>query len=111
MRFKSYFNSIILAIVASTHPVAAQPTLNITAAGGHSVLSWPTNAGSYFLESSTNLASMNWLAFSNSTPVLFGSNLTVTITNSSKAMFFRLRQDTNMPSDFDGMVLIPSGDF
>jgi sulfatase modifying factor 1 len=102
---------ILLALIAAVQPAPAQPTLRITTAGGQSVLSWPTNLGNYLLQNSTNLASKNWQTLSNPIPVTLGSNLAVTIANSSKAMFFRLYRDTNAPSGIAGMVLIPAGEF
>src|ERR1017187_4362962 len=102
---------IMLALIAAVHPAPAQPTLWIAPAGRLSVLFWPTNAGNYILQSSTNLASRNWLTFSNAVPVTVNSNFNITVTNSSQAMFFRLYLDTNAPVDFTGMILIPAGVF
>jgi formylglycine-generating enzyme required for sulfatase activity len=102
---------IALALISAVLPAPAQPTLGIAPTGGQSVLYWPTNAGNYILQSSTNLASQNWLSFSNAVPLTVNSNLTVTVTNSSRAMFFRLYLDTNTPSGLGGMILIPAGVF
>jgi formylglycine-generating enzyme len=102
---------ILLSLVAGVHAGPLQPALQIVPAGGQSVLIWPTNAVNYSLQSTTNLAAQNWLAFSNTIPVNFSNNFTLTITNSSKAMFFRLYLDTNAPAGIAGMVLIPAGVF
>ena len=102
---------IVLALISVVSPALAQPTLRIAPAGGRSVLFWPTNAGNYMLQNSTNLASQNWSSFSNVVPVTVNDNFSVTVTNSSKAMFFRLFLDTNAPSGIAGMVLIPAGVF
>jgi formylglycine-generating enzyme len=101
---------VMLSLVASVHAGPA-PILRIAPAGGQSVLIWPTNAANYSLQSTTNLASHNWLPLSNAVPTTVNTNFTVTITNSSKTLFFRLYQDTNTPSGTAGMVLIPAGTF
>ena len=101
----------MLSLVVGVHAGPSQPMLRIAPAGGQSVLIWPTNAANYSLQSTTNLTSHNWLPFSNAVPVTVNTNFTVTITNSSKALFFRLYQETNIPSGIAGMVLIPVGTF
>jgi formylglycine-generating enzyme required for sulfatase activity len=102
---------IVLSLVAGVHAGPLQPALRIVPAAGQSVLIWPTNVANYSLQSTTNLAAQNWLAFSNAVPVIVSSNFTVTVTNNSKAMFFRLFLDTNAPSGIAGMILIPAGMF
>lgn len=111
MQIKFFPLFIALALISAVPRASAQPTLQIAPAGRQSVLFWPTNAGNYVLQSSTNLASQNWLSFSNVVPSTVDSNLTVTVTNSLKAMFFRLFLDTNAPPGIAGMVLIPAGVF
>jgi formylglycine-generating enzyme len=111
MKFRLYSLLILLMLIASVHAAPPQPTLRITLAGGKSVLYWPTNSGNYSLQSATNLASHSWLAFSNPAPVIVSSNLTVTITNTAKTMFFRLAMDTNVLPNTVGMILIPAGVF
>jgi formylglycine-generating enzyme len=108
-RLFQLFLSLVLMAIVRTAP--AQPTLHIAPAGGKLVLHWPTNAGNYNLQSTTNLALHSWLAFSNPAPVIVSSNLTVTITNTAKAMFFRLAMDTNVLPNTAGMILIPAGVF
>jgi formylglycine-generating enzyme len=111
MQTKLYPLFIMLSLVAGIQAGPAQPILRITPAGGQSVLIWPTNAANYNLQSSTNLASHNWLPFSNAVLVTVNTNFTVAVTNSSKAMFFRLFQDSNAVPVITGMALIPSGTF
>jgi formylglycine-generating enzyme len=108
-RLSSLF--IFLMLIASVHAGPNQPTLRITLSGGKPVLYWPTNNSNYSLQSATNLASHSWLAFSNPAPVIVSSNLTVTITNRVKAIFFRLAMDTNVLPNTAGMILIPAGVF
>jgi formylglycine-generating enzyme len=101
----------LLVLIAGVQASPAQPMLQIAPQGGKSVLFWPTNSGNYSLQSTTNLASHSWLAFSNVTPVTVSSNLTVTITNTAKTMFFRLAMATNVLPNTAGMILIPAGVF
>jgi hypothetical protein len=61
--------------------------LNIAPAGNQTALFWPAWATNCVLESTTNLSSSNWTAVTNGTPIIG-----VTVTNSSPAQFFRLRQ-------------------
>ena len=61
------------------------PTLNILLEGNQSVLFWPSSATNYVLQSTTNLASANWVAVSNAVPVI-----AVTVTNQMLGQFYRL---------------------
>jgi uncharacterized repeat protein (TIGR03803 family) len=63
--------------------VLPPPTLNILSAGNQCVLSWPAWATNYVLQTTTNLASPNWVTVSNA---ISG----VAVTNSSPAQYFRL---------------------
>jgi uncharacterized repeat protein (TIGR03803 family) len=60
------------------------PALNVSLDGNQSVLSWPAWANNYVLQSTTNLASPNWVTVSNVAPGM------ATVTNSLPAQFFRL---------------------
>jgi uncharacterized repeat protein (TIGR03803 family) len=60
------------------------PALDILSDGNQSVLSWPAWAGNYVLQSTTNLASPNWVTVSN----VLGT--AATVTNSLPAQYFRL---------------------
>jgi uncharacterized repeat protein (TIGR03803 family) len=79
----SYSDLFALNIGASsTWP----PLLGIASAGANqSVLYWPSSAGTYTLQTSTNLSSTNWVNVTNGTLVIG-----MTVTNSSPAAFFRL---------------------
>lgn len=88
----------------------AQLTLGIVRSGNHSVLYWPTAASNCALQCATDLAAPNWLAVSNVGWVVAGNNFNVTITNTARAMFFRL-QSTNTTFVPVGMALIPAGSF
>jgi hypothetical protein len=78
---------IVLALIAGVHPIPAQ--LGIASASNHTVLFWPTTTTNSVLQSTTNLASPNWVAVTDAIP-----EVAVTVTNTSPARFFRL-YDTN----------------
>jgi sugar lactone lactonase YvrE len=66
---------------------AVRPVLTIASVGNQSVLFWPASGTNYILQSTTNLASPNWLTASDAVPVI-----AFTVTNTSPARFFRLQQ-------------------
>jgi uncharacterized repeat protein (TIGR03803 family) len=63
--------------------------LMILSYANQSTLSWPGWAANYILQSTTNLASLNWVTLSNVVPTL-GNSVTATLTNSLPAQYFRL---------------------
>ncbi|HZR19300.1 MAG TPA: choice-of-anchor tandem repeat GloVer-containing protein [Verrucomicrobiae bacterium] len=65
--------------------------LTINRFGEEVVLAWPTNAGSFTLQTSTDLASTNWTTVSPA-PVLSNGQNTVTNTVSGIQRFYRLVQ-------------------
>jgi formylglycine-generating enzyme required for sulfatase activity len=94
---------LVLALFVGVHSTLAQLTnLGIAPAGNQTVLFWPTTLPNYILQSTTNLASPNWVMVSNSVPVN-----AVEVTNVSPTGFFRLIRNTTS----DGMVFIPAGSF
>ena len=104
MKTKTQSLFLGLAVLAGVHSTAAQVTnLGIAPApGGQSVLYWPVSSTNYVLQTTTNLATPNWVTASNAVTVN-----AATVTNSAPSGFFRLLQSTNPP----GMVLIPAGSF
>jgi len=62
------------------------PSLTIASVGNQSVLFWPVSGTNYILQSTTNLASSNWVTASDAMPVI-----AFTVTNSSPGRFFRLQ--------------------
>jgi len=62
------------------------PSLNIVLTGNQAVLFWSASATNYILQSTTNLASPNWVTASDAVPVI-----AFTVTNTSPARFFRLQ--------------------
>jgi glucuronoarabinoxylan endo-1,4-beta-xylanase len=66
------------------------PTLGVIQQGGSIVLSWPTNAASFSLESSKDLTSIVWNPVSPS-PVVTGGQNVVTNAMASGASFYRLK--------------------
>jgi formylglycine-generating enzyme required for sulfatase activity len=104
MKTKLHSVFIGLALLAGVHSALAQVTnLGIApVAGRQSLLYWPVSTTNYVLQTTTNLASPNWVTASNAVTVN-----AATVTNSAPAGYFRLLQSTNPP----GMVLIPAGSF
>jgi formylglycine-generating enzyme required for sulfatase activity len=105
MNHKLHSLFIGLAMLAGVHSALAQVTnLGIApVAGGQSLLYWPASGTTnYMLQTTTNLASPNWVTATNAVAVN-----AVTVTNSAPAGYFRLLQSAN-PT---GMVLIPAGSF
>lgn len=91
-----------LALLTCTHPVSAQPSLGISPAANQSILYWAATPTNYLLQSTTNLASPNWVIENDTVPVTAAA-----VSNTSPARFFRLIS-TNPPG---GMALIPAGSF
>ena len=108
----SRFPALSLGVAAMlvTLNAPAQPSLAITRSGNHAVLSWPNTASNCVLQSTTNLAAPSWLAMSNVVPVIVNTNYTVPVTNTARAVFFRLYY-TNAAVVPAGMLLIPAGSF
>ena len=65
----------------------SETTLRIASSGNQSILFWPASGTNYILQSSTNLASTNWITATDAIPVI-----AFTVTNTSPARFFRLLQ-------------------
>jgi sulfatase modifying factor 1 len=91
-----------LALVAGVQPITAQVTnLGIALVpGGQSILYWPVSGTNYVLQTTTNLATPNWVPASDAVPVN-----AATVTNSAPEGYFRLLA---IPA---GMALIPAGGF
>jgi formylglycine-generating enzyme len=105
---------VALALFAGIHPILAQTAnLRIGSAGNQVVLFWPTTATNNVLQSTTNLASPNWVTFSGPGPVTVGNSFNFTVTNPSSASFFRLYLNPGTPATNTpgGMALIPAGAF
>jgi sulfatase modifying factor 1 len=105
MNTKLHSLIIGLAVLAGVHSTTAQVTnLDIAPApGGQSVLYWPVSSTNYVLQTTTNLATPNWVTASNAITVDAAM-----VTNSAPAGYFRLLATTNTTA---GMVLIPAGSF
>ena len=94
---------LFLGALATWLPFAhAQPNLGIATAGNQSVLFYATTQVNYILQSSTNLASTNWVTAAEAVVVA-----AATVSNTSPAKFFRLVY-IDPPA---GMALIPAGPF
>jgi hypothetical protein len=71
--------------------VIAGPALKITVSGGQATLKWAANAAGYTLQSSTTLASGNWVTVPGTPTVTAGVN-SLTVSGSQAAVFYRLKQ-------------------
>jgi hypothetical protein len=71
---------------------APTPQLTITPAGANVVLTWPTNATGFTLESTANLGSLAVWSTNSPAPVVVSGQNTVTNPISGSQMFFRLSQ-------------------
>src|ERR1039458_2768492 len=89
MKTKLHSLFIGLSFIADVHQTTAQVTnLGIAPAAGQFVLYWPASGTTnYMLQTTTNLASPNWVTASNAVVVN-----AVTVTNSAPAGYFRLLQ-------------------
>jgi uncharacterized repeat protein (TIGR03803 family) len=67
------------------------PSIGITTTGNQIVLSWPTNAAGYALQSIANLSSGSWSNVTSGITIV-GTNYVFSSTMSGKAAFFRLTQ-------------------
>src|SRR5208283_5528337 len=79
-----------LALQAGVHPAPAALTLSITLTNNQPLLYWPVTATNYALQSSTNLASTNWVFATDAVPATYSPDTAQTVTNASTARFFRL---------------------
>ena len=67
------------------------PSLSVQVVAENVVLTWPSTAGGYALESSPTLAGANWQTLTNA-PVVSGSVYAMTNAVSGGSMFYRLRK-------------------
>ena len=81
-----YYHSLALVVAQS-----APPTLAISMSGSLTVLSWPTNAVGYGLQTTPSLTLPTWQAVTNA-PVIVGDRYVLTNAWPTPAGFFRLRQ-------------------
>jgi formylglycine-generating enzyme required for sulfatase activity len=110
MKITRYSILMGLTLLACIPAAQAQLTLGIVQSGSQLMLAWPAAGTNFFLQSTTNLARPNWLAVSNASRVIVGTNITVPVVNSGKGQFFRLC-NTNVQLMPAGMVLISAGSF
>jgi len=66
------------------------PSVGIATSGNKTILSWPTNAASFTLQSITNLTSGSWSNVTSGITTV-GTNYTLTNTVNGNALFFRLK--------------------
>ena len=75
------------AALATNEAFTPSPVLTIASVGNQSVLFWLASGTNYILQSTTNLASPNWVTASDAVPVI-----AFTVTNTAPARFFRLQK-------------------
>ena len=79
-------------MVALIDGVPLLPSLNARPNGNELILSWPTNAPGFTLQSTLDLESpVTWID-STSVPVVIGAHFTLTNTATGGARFYRLRK-------------------
>lgn len=76
---------------AGVAPPTAAPVLLGALENGHIVLSWPTNADGFLLESADSVAATNWTGVLPD-PTVLGTNHVVTNTANADRTFYRLRK-------------------
>jgi hypothetical protein len=79
----------VTTVVSNT--ITVKPSLKLNHKGTNNVIAWPSWAFAYQLQSSTNLASTNWLAVTNSS-TLIGLQNVVSNTLPTARTFFRLKK-------------------
>src|SRR5258705_7349496 len=82
MKIKLHSLFIGLAMLAGFHPALAQVTnLGIAPAGQQAVIYWPVSSTNYVLQTTSDLASPNWVTASNAVTVN-----AVGVTNSARLL-------------------------
>ena len=107
-QLRSWF--ITLCVIASVQAaLGGLLVVGIVPTNHQILLFWPSNATTFVLQSSTNLASTNWVFATDALPATYGSNTAMTVTTALTARFLRL---ISLPATTpDGMALIPAGFF
>ena len=83
-------NATLAGVEIVRAPVITPPSLSVSLSGSHAAMVWPASATAFSLYSTTNLAPpINWLPVTNS-PLILGSNRSVTLPTSGELRFFRL---------------------
>jgi uncharacterized repeat protein (TIGR03803 family) len=98
-------------VFALTLPLPPPPQLTIIDSGANVILTWPTNAIGFTLQSTTNLVSSAVWTTNSSPPVIVNGQNTVTNPISGPQMFFRLSQYSNNTNPPPGLAFIPAGSF
>jgi len=79
----------VASLYAAGPDAVAGPSLEISVAGGKTVLKWPANATPFTLQSSPKLVSGTWTAVSGTPTVVNGLN-TLPVSTTQAQMFYRL---------------------
>lgn len=97
------FTAILLIYGLQSTP-AQVTNLAITKVGNQTALIWPASTPYLILQSTTNLSSSNWVAVTDSVPVI-----AVTVSNNLSVRYFRLFNPASASTA--GFAYIPAGSF
>ena len=92
----------------AVYALSLVPSLSLTATNNQVILSWPTWAPNFGLQSTTNLDPLAVWNGVSPLPVIIGGQNIVTNPISGAQMFYRLYQSATTA---DGIALIPAGEF
>jgi hypothetical protein len=67
------------------------PSVAFQISGTDIIVSWPTNALGFSLQSATNLDIEDWTAITNA-PIVIGTNYTITLSTTNQIQFFSLKR-------------------
>jgi len=70
-----------------------RPPIEMTVTGTSLTLSWPLACAGFTVQSSTNLASGNWVTISSPAPLMIGTNYQLTLQATNPEQFFRLSKE------------------
>lgn len=79
------------------------PSLNFTLSAGHLVISWPSNAENFVLQQNSDLTTTNW-STNGLADSIIGTNSIVTITPTTRTLFFRLSSQSLPASALRGIA-------
>jgi hypothetical protein len=95
--FRIYSVALSSAEIAATYALGPNqlsstnsPNVAFSISGPNLTVSWPLVSASFTLQSSTNLASGNWVIVSSPAPQIIGTNYQVALPATNAIQFFRL---------------------
>ncbi len=95
--FRIYSVALSPAEIAATQALGPSqllstnsPPVALTAAGNNLTMSWPLACAGFTVQSTTDLASGNWVTVSSLVPIIIGTNYQLTLQATNAEQFFRL---------------------